>query len=171
MASIITPPNNGLINETGQQYYSGSQSFRGDGVETKFTTTFNTNLYLGTWNPQLPNYALNNFKIYTSLTGIAGTWSEYITSFSMVDNVIDFANTGAPAANLFIAVQLTMLDGGKYASTNAEKAFGQTVEDNYGGYQYLKLNNIVSNFMVGYVGKDKLLPTVKRTDVIFFAIL
>ena len=169
MASIITPPNNGLINETGQQYYSGSQSFRGDGVETKFTTTFNTNLYLGTWNPQLPNYALNNFKIYTSLTGIAGTWSEYITSFSMVDNVIDFANTGAPAANLFIAVQLTMLDGGKYASTNAEKAFGQTVEDNYGGYQYLKLNNIVSNFMVGYVGKDKLLPTVKRTDVIFFA--
>tara|TARA_R110000744_G_scaffold19785_6_gene52024 strand:- start:275 stop:1528 length:1254 start_codon:yes stop_codon:yes gene_type:complete len=169
MASIITPPNNGLINETGQQYYSGSQSFRGDGVETKFTTTFNTNLYLGTWNPQLPNYALNNFKIYTSLTGIAGTWSEYITSFSMVDNVIDFANTGAPAANLFIAVQLTMLDGGKYASTDAEKAFGQTVEDNYGGYQYLKLNNIVSNFMVGYVGKDKLLPTVKRTDVIFFA--
>mgnify|MGYP003673159697 FL=1 len=169
MASIITPPNNGLINETGQQYYSGSQSFRGDGVETKFTTTFNTNLYLGTWNPQLPNYALNNFKIYTSLTGIAGTWSEYITSFSMVDNVIDFANTGAPAANLFIAVQLTMLDGGKYASTDAEKAFGQTVEDNYGGYQYLKLNNIVNNFMVGYVGKDKLLPTVKRTDVIFFA--
>ena len=62
-----------------------------------------------------------------------------------------------------------MLDGGKYASTDAEKAFGQTVEDNYGGYQYLKLNNIVNNFMVGYVGKDKLLPTVKRTDVIFFA--
>jgi len=169
MASIITPPNNGLITETGQQYYAGSQSFRGNGAETKFTTTFNTNLYLGNWNPVDPNYALNNFKIYTSATGIPGTWSEYITDFTVLDNVIDFANTGAPAANLFIAVQLTILDGGKYGSTNAEKAFGQAVEDNYGGYQYLKLNDIVSNFMVGYVGKDKLIPTVKRTDVIFFA--
>ena len=79
MASIITPPSNGLINETGQQYYSGSQNFRGNGVETKFTTTFDTDLYLGDWNPQLENYALNNFKIYTSATGIAGSWSEYVT--------------------------------------------------------------------------------------------
>ena len=74
MASIITPPSNGLINETGQQYYSGSQNFRGDGAETKFTATFDTDLYLGDWNPQLENYALNNFKIYTSATGIAGSY-------------------------------------------------------------------------------------------------
>jgi len=169
MASIISPPNNGLISETGQQYYSGSQTFRGDGAQTKFITTFDTNLYLGDWNSQLPNYALNNFKIYTSLTGIPGSWSEYLTDFTVTDNVIDFENTGAPANNLFIAVQLTILTGGKYGNTQAEKAFGQAVEDNYGGYQYVKLNDIVANFMVGYVGKDKLIPTVKRTDVIFFA--
>jgi len=28
MASIIKPPNNGLITETAQQYYAGSQNFR-----------------------------------------------------------------------------------------------------------------------------------------------
>jgi len=169
MASIITPPNNGLINETGQQYYSGSQNFRGNGAETKFTTTFDTDLYLGDWNPLLENYALNNFKIYTSTTGIAGSWSEYVTSFSVERNVIDFANTGAPANGLFIVVQLKMLDGGKYGNTQAEKAFGQIVEDNYGGYQYVKLSDIVANFLVGYVGKGKLIPNVKRTDIIFFA--
>jgi len=43
------------------------------------------------------------------------------------------------------------------------------VEDNYGSYQYIKLNDIVNNFLVGYVGKDKLIPNVKRTDVIFHA--
>ena len=33
----------------------------------------------------------------------------------------------------------------------------------------MKLNDIVNNFLVGYVGKDKLIPDVKRTDVIFHA--
>ena len=32
MASIIQPPNNGSINETAEQYYAGSQEFRGDGT-------------------------------------------------------------------------------------------------------------------------------------------
>ena len=50
MASIIQPPNNGLVTETAQQYYAGSQQFRGDADNTagqEFTTTFNTDLYLG----------------------------------------------------------------------------------------------------------------------------
>jgi len=163
----IQPPNNGLVTETAQQYFEGAQGFRGTGAQTAFTTDFDTDLYLGDWEPTGVNYGLNNFKIYTSTTSIPGTWSEYVTSFTMVNNVITFLV--APALNLYIVVQLTILTGGKYASTEAEKAYGQTVEDNYGSYQYVKLNDIVSNFLVGYVGQNKLLPDAKKTDIIFHA--
>ena len=60
----IQPPNNGLLNETGQQYYQGAQGFRGDGANRTFTTTFDTDLYLGNWNPNNENYGLNNFKFF-----------------------------------------------------------------------------------------------------------
>ena len=163
----IQPTNDGLVTETAQQYYQGAQGFKSDGVNATVTTTFDTNLFLGDWNPAGTDYALNNFKIYTSTTSVPGTWVEYITTFTMSRNVITFP---APLANnLFIVVQLTILDGGKYGTTEAEKAYGQTVEDNYGSYQYVKLNDIVSNFLVGYVGHNKLLPDAKRTDVIFHA--
>tara|TARA_R100000773_G_scaffold4988_7_gene5488 strand:- start:660 stop:1928 length:1269 start_codon:yes stop_codon:yes gene_type:complete len=168
MASIIQPPNNGSINETAQQYYAGSQEFRGDGNTATFTTTFDTDLYYGNWDPTSTDYALNNFKIYTSVTGTPGSWSEFVTEYAVRGNTIDFTQ-GAPANNLFIVVQLKTLTGGKYGNNQAEKAYGEIVENNYGSYQYIKLNDIVNNFLVGYVGKDKLIPDVKRTDVIFHA--
>ena len=170
MASIIKPPNNGMISETAQQYYAGSQNFRGDAGNTagqKLETTFDTDLYLGNYDPTTTDYALNNFKIYTSSLGSPGTWTEYTAAYTLTDNVVTI--TGNPGANAFIVVQLKSLSGGKYGSTETEKAFGQAVEDNYGSYKYVKLNDIVNNFLVGYVGKDKLIPNVKRTDVIFHA--
>jgi hypothetical protein len=77
--------------------------------------------------------------------------------------------TTAPGANAYVVVQLKILTGGKYGQTEAEKAYGEATEDNYGSYQYIKLNDIINNFQVGYVGKDKLLPNAKRSDIIFFA--
>ena len=41
--------------------------------------------------------------------------------------------------------------------------------DNYKSYQYVNLKDIVNNFMVAYVGTDKLISRVKRSDVIFHA--
>ena len=167
MASVVQPPNNGLITETAQQYYAGAQGFRGDGAQVAFTTTFNTDLYLGDWDPTGVDYSLNNFKIYTSTSGTQGSYAEYLTTFTLANNIITFP--AAPANGLYIVVQLTILSGGKYGTTEGEKAYGEAVEDNYGGYQYVKLNDVVNNFLVGYVGQDKLLPNAKRTDIIFFA--
>lgn len=166
----ILPPNDGLITETNQQYYEGAQAFRansGNDQNQQFTTSFNTDLYLGNWDPNDPNYALNNFKIYTSSTGIPGSYSEWVTSFTVVNNVITLA--AAPGANAYVVVQLKTLSGGKYGATDAEKAFGETVENNYGGYQYLKLSDAIDNFMVGYVGDGKIIQTAKKSDVLFFA--
>ena len=157
----------GLITETNQQYFQGAQGFRGDNDTTAFPATFDTSLILGSFDPNNVNYGLNNFKLYTSSTGLPGSYSEYITEFSVINNAITFL--AAPATGLYIVVQLKILDGGKYGSTEAEKAYGQTVEDNYGGYAYTTLNDAIDNFMVGYVGEGKLLQKAKKSDVLFFA--
>ena len=162
-----------LIKESNQQYYQGAQGFRGaflpDGVtlQSEFTTTFNTDLVFGSFDPNDVSYALNNFKIYTSLTGLPDSWTEYTFSYTVVNNTITFA--AAPAENLYIVVQLKTLDGGKYASDPASEAFGETVQENYGSYQYVKLGDIIDNYMVGYVGDGKIIQTAKKSDVVFFA--
>jgi len=156
-----------LITETNQQYYQGAQGFRGDNAKLDFKTTFDTDLVLGSFDPNNINYALNNFKLYTSSTGLPGSYSEYITTFTVVDNAVTFPV--APATGLYIVVQLKKLDGGLYGSTEAEKAYGQIVEDNYGSYSYITLNDAIDNFMVGYVGDGKLIQTAKKSDVLFFA--
>ena len=167
----IQPPNDGLVTETAQQYFQGSQGFRADAGNTaaqSFATSFDTDLYLGDWDPAGVNYGLNNFKIYTSPTAIPGTWVEWVTAFTVTSGkTITLA--AAPGANQYIVVQLTVLTGGKYGSTEAEKAYGQTVEDNYGSYEYTKLYDVIDNFLIAYVGAGKLIPSVKRTDVIFHA--
>ena len=158
-----------LITETNQQYYQGAQGFRGDGVKLSFETTFDTNLILGSFDPNNVDYALNNFKLYTSTTGLPGSYVEYLTVFTVVNNAITFEAGSEPANGLYIVVQLKILDGGKYGTTEAEKAYGQAVEDNYGSYAYTTLNDAIDNFMVGYVGDGKLVQTAKRSDILFHA--
>jgi len=159
-----------LVTETNQQYYQGAQGFRGNSngdAGQVFTTTFDTDLVFGSYDPNDINYTLNNFKIYTSTTGLPGSWSEYESAYTVKNNIITV--TGALSANIFLVVQLKKLDGGNYASTPAEEAIGDTVEDNYGGYQYITLNDAIDNFMVGYVGDGKIIQTAKKSDVLFFA--
>ena len=41
--------------------------------------------------------------------------------------------------------------------------------DNLGNYQFIYLDDIITNFIVSYVGEDKIISKVKRTDVAFHA--
>lgn len=50
----------------------------------------------------------------------------------------------------------------------------QTQQDYYdgndfGGYQFVSLDNIITNFTIAYVGENKIIPKIKRTDVAFHA--
>jgi hypothetical protein len=167
-------PNNGLITETNRQYYEGAQGFTivykfkaGQNTwTTNFTTTFNTDLVYGSYNPNDIEYALNNFKLYWSATGLPGTFVEVTEEYDVEDNTITYINEDLPLANSYLVVQLKILDGGNYGNKDA---FGDTVEENYGSYQYISLNDIINNFMVAYVGTGKLIGAAKRTDVIFHA--
>ena len=157
-------PNGGLITETNAQYYAGAQTFMSvAGAGQSFTTTFDTNLVFGNYNPIQTSYALNNFKLYTAAPG-APAYVEYTSAYTVVDNVITI--TGSLVANTSIAVQLKTLSGGNYGNRDA---IGNTVEENWGSYSYTKLDDIVNNFIVAYVGDGKMVTSVKRTDVVFFA--
>jgi len=158
----MAKPDGGLIQETNRQYYEGAQSFVADGTSGVFTANFNTDLVFGSFDPTEVNYGLNNFKLFTSPNGLAGSYTEYTNAYTVVNNVITF--TAPPAQFTVVVVQLKVLTGGNYGN---EDAFGNVVENNYGGYQYISIPELVTNFMVGYVGAGKIIASVKRNDVIF----
>ena len=155
-------PNGGLITETNEQYYAGAQRFLisnpaviGDSV----TTTFNTDLAY-----DAANATLTNFVVYTSDTGLAGSYSEFAPGYTVTGNTITFTSTNGLRPH--IAIQLKSLDGGSFGN---EDAFGDTVQENYGSYAYTSLNDVINGFIATYVGEHKLIGDVKRTDVIFHA--
>ncbi len=49
-------------------------------------------------------------------------------------------------------------DGNQASNTN-----------DYGNYQFIYLDDIITNFIIAYVGEDKLISKIKRTDVAFHA--
>ena len=42
-------------------------------------------------------------------------------------------------------------------------------DENYGSYQFILLKDIINNFMISYVGLEKNISKVKRTEVAFHA--
>lgn len=52
--------------------------------------------------------------------------------------------------------------------------FTGTQEDYYtgsdfGGYQFISIDDLITNFIIAYVGEDKIISKIKRTDVAFHA--
>lgn len=41
--------------------------------------------------------------------------------------------------------------------------------NSFGNYQYINLTDIINNFMISYIGDDKIINTAKRTEVAFHA--
>jgi hypothetical protein len=154
-----------LTTENNRQYYAGAQGFLAASALAgqEFTATFDTDLVFGSFNPLETNYALNNFKLYTAAAGV-NQYTEYTLAYTVVNNVIKITNT--IALNTSIVVQLKSESGGNYGNKDA---IGSTVQDNWGSYSYITLNDIIDNFMVGYIGDGKLIGTAKKSDVLFFA--
>jgi len=182
MSFLKNTPNGGLINETNEQYYVGTQSnivSYTAGAMDNMVYTFDEILTVASatsWNPSDFEYHLNNFIVEVSPDGLApyqlwdgtggagspagpaGTGGGYtISRFSNIKpfSTLTFNNPDAITDGYYVRVKLKsqLVDGAP----------------NYGDYQYISIFDLVNNFMVGYVGKDKLIPRVKRTDVLFFA--
>ena len=128
----MATPNGGLITETDAQYYAGTQVFIAANNQTIFTTTFNTDLTFGSNDPTNPLYNTNNFRLYTSVSGAQGTFTEYINTYTVVNDIITFGVVIADGT--YVVVQLLSQSGGEFGNNDA---FGNVVEENYGSYAYI----------------------------------
>jgi len=135
-----------LITDTNYQYYQGSQLFLGENIAgQKLQCTFD--IVLNDAIDSVANYVVEirpqndaNYSLYTG--------SNYsLTGY----NEITIA--GAIPTTTSIRV----------------RAIQKAIWNNYGGYEYVKLSEVISNFMTAYVGSDKLISNARRTDVIFHA--
>jgi len=73
-------------------------------------------------------------------------------------NIVNFTNSGLPgpiSPYTKIAVKIQLNQG--------------SIWDNYGSYEYISLDEIVNNFIVGYTGPGKILENINRAQVVFFA--
>ena len=143
----------GLLTETNQQYYAGQQIITATAAQTTFVWTGDT-ILVGTTST-----TNTNVEVYVDTGAGYVKYTEVIPpapigaaqySVGVNNNTISVVALGAGDK---VKIQLTTL----------------AMEANYGGYEYISMADVINNFLVAYVGAGKLIPHVKRTDVMFHA--
>jgi len=139
-----------LFTITQERYYNNSTNFTGNGSQTEFPLT------TAMFNP-LPT-VLGDIQIFVNGKEISQGNYEYNESVSdtikftgNTNNTDVLESNGAPKNGLqIIVVQVNAIE-------------------ELGSYQHITLADIVNNFMISYVGEEKIIPKVKRSNVLFFA--
>ena len=130
-----------------ERYYNNSTNFTGNGSTLAFTLT------TAMFDP-LPT-ALGDLQIFVNGKEISqGNYSyssPTITFSGNTNNTDVLESNGAPKNGLQIIV----------VQVNAREQLGS--------YQHISLADIINNFMISYVGEEKIIPKVKRSNVLFFA--
>jgi len=141
----------GLFQKTQEEYYLQSQSTwstEPDGNQETFTLT---NVYF----PGLTSLVKTDIRVFVNNVEIDTdnySFSQPTLTFSgNTNNANELESDGAPKDGLVLRVQ--------------ERA----LNENYGTYQYVSLDDVVNNFLIAYVGENKIIPKVKKTDVLFHA--
>jgi len=96
------------------------------------------------FNTNLIDLPISNYTITNNVSPIG------VADYSVSENIITITST-LVAGN--IVVQLSQ----------------SAINNNYGSYEYISLNDVINNFIVAYIGAGKLIPSAKRTDVMFHA--
>ena len=113
-------------------------------------------------------------QIFNVGAGVPGSAFECTFDTVLVDSPIanyTITNNGTPltvgtysVSNNSITITASLLSGNIIVQLNQV-----AINNNYGSYEYIKLGDVINNFLVAYVGAGKLIPSVKRTDVMFHA--
>jgi hypothetical protein len=137
----------GLLGTTTEQsYYSQSQSFTATSGQTAFILT-------KTYFPTIPA-AVTDFDVFVDGTLISRT----------AYDGTPYALSGSGANQ----VGTLTFDSGQTVGAIVLVVENQAAEA-YGGYQHVSLDDIISNFIVAYVGAEKIINRVRRADVAFHA--
>jgi hypothetical protein len=144
--------------ETNEEYYAGEKVFGvvNPATQDKFVSTFNI---------ELTTEGIGNFVVQLS-TDNGVTWSD-ITA--QVDGVANDNTVSPPYFTNTVSLNPAIAPGVGETYLVKVKLKEEAFRNNYGSYSYITLDDIINNFLAAYVGAGKLIPSVKRTDVIFHA--
>ena len=80
-------------------------------------------------------------------------------------------NNGSPigVADYSVSENIVTITSTLVVGNIVVKLSQSAIENNYGSYEYISLNDIINNFIVAYIGAGKLIPSAKRTDIMFHA--
>tara|TARA_B100000768_G_C11283031_1_gene379851 strand:+ start:2176 stop:3342 length:1167 start_codon:yes stop_codon:yes gene_type:complete len=149
-----------LFNGTQQGYYEQSQSFIGAGAGNLTVGPVTTAAFATRPTQQVDIIIfINNVEVNKNSYSYNGTNPGDTTpdnSFNLVFNNTNI-NANIQAADGSPLLGLTILLREVLAT------------EQFGNYQYVSLENIISNFIISYVGEDKIISKIRRTDVAFHA--
>tara|TARA_R110000796_G_scaffold40492_2_gene100293 strand:+ start:3276 stop:4418 length:1143 start_codon:yes stop_codon:yes gene_type:complete len=132
----------GLITENNAHYYSGQQGYVSAANATNVSIKWVGDTIL---KPTIQGVQNSNYQVF-----INNQLKTETTDYTLVgDSVV----VSTVSTNDVVIIQLV------------ESAR----QENYGSYAYTKLDDIVNNFLVAYVGDGKMILSAKRTDIVFFA--
>ena len=144
----------GLINETNAQYYSGQQiigPFNAT-LNPVFKCTFDTDIVSAFDANGVQIGSDSNYTIYLYDSGT----SSYV---ALAESLSYVSNTNNNEVTI----------NGTYTGEAYIQLKQFAINNNYNSYSYIKLDDVINNFMVGYVGYEKVIPRVNKTDVVFHA--
>ena len=146
------------LQETNSQYYSGQKSIdiSSAAVDTFTFEGFNTPLISAYTSAGVQQYPYSNFKL-TFIDGVSGTQTDISPDTIFVS---DRDKTTLNTSSSY---------GGDPGDLMVCTIIEPVVNDNYGSYSYVSLDEIINNFMIAYVGEGKLISRVKKVDVLFHA--
>jgi len=161
---------NFLLNENDGQYYAGQQYFNNEAAggssadKVLPATNFNTDLVSAFNSSAVQIGSASNFEVYFR-TGNNAYKKIKENNISVAANAVTIRLTGVVFDDGSTLVSGGVIPAGDYYIQLKSSARAY----NYGEYQYIKLDDIVNNFIVAYVGADKLIAACKRSDIIFHA--
>ena len=136
----------GLITETNYQYYQGSQLYVGNAAINQ-DLTWTANIVLN--DASATKNA--NYVVEVKAAG-APDYTLYGNAYALVSRNVVRLTVAVPVTT---SIRIRAIDSARFS--------------NYGGYEYINLNEIITNFMTIYVGSSKVISNARRSDVIFHA--
>ena len=145
-----------LNNKTNETYYTGSQSFYISGTIPYTYTLTEIQTEHGS------KITADDIRVYVESNNSNYTDRE-IFDWTVSDGVLTVLTAGAAGGDGDQAFD-------DLNEINAEGVLRVELRDHiFGGYRHTSLSDIVSNFIIGYVGDGKLINNASKTDVVFHA--
>ncbi len=162
MATSTNYESPGLVTQNNSEYYTGEKTYvlGASGA----TYPWPTELTPLIWDASADAQAINNYDVYIDNVLMVPTVGGY-TSDSVTTTLTN-SNDPATAAQTVTVNYIAPIASGSLLTIRLQQ---NTIWDNYQSYQYNSLKDIVANFMLSYVGTDRVIKRARRSEIIFHA--